>query len=70
MAGEESALWGDIDTQILLHLSIGRRLQEIGHHVGRTQWTVSWHIRRMSKAIGAKTPAHLVALAMRRGIIK
>lgn len=56
--------------EILRHLSNGVLQKQIGDHLGISVKTVENHLRQLKQRNQCKTPTHLVAMALRQGVLK
>lgn len=59
-----------IDIKILSYLADGVRLEQIAERMHYSRSTITHRLARMCEHYGAVTNTHLVAIAIREGIIK
>lgn len=63
--------WTDDELDKLLRmLAEGHRIKQIAHTLETTYRSVQWGLERLRDRYGAKTTAHLIALAYQRGTLK
>ena len=58
-----------LEQRILALLAEGRQSKEIAAEVMRSKPTVEFHVRALYAKLGARSRAHLVALAYRAGLL-
>jgi DNA-binding CsgD family transcriptional regulator len=64
MSGWESIT--PIEARIIGFVTEGHTNLEIGHLIGLSPRTVQWYLDRIFKKVGARSRAHLAALAVRQ----
>jgi DNA-binding NarL/FixJ family response regulator len=60
----------DCQLATLVGLASGESAKETGRRIGRTENTVKTHRRRLYKALGARSGAHAVAIAIATGLLR
>jgi DNA-binding CsgD family transcriptional regulator len=61
--------FSDVDVKIIHYLALGDELKEIAVRLTRSEATIKSHLRIMRLALGARSLRHLVALALKYGVI-
>lgn len=60
----------DAQFNVLVGLASGEDAKETGRRVGRTENTIKTHRRTLYKALGARSGAHAVAIAINLGLLR
>lgn len=69
-AEARAGLVTDREREVLRYVAEGLTNGEIGTRLGLTEDTIKTHMRRAMKKLGARSRAHVVVIAIRRGIIR
>jgi DNA-binding CsgD family transcriptional regulator len=70
IGGTKSTTLPPMQQRVFDELCQGKATSEIARSLGRSEWTISNHIKEIFKAFGVKSRSALLAEAVRRGLVK
>jgi DNA-binding CsgD family transcriptional regulator/DNA-binding transcriptional ArsR family regulator len=70
IGGTKSTTLPPMQQRVFDELCQGKATSEIARSLGRSEWTISNHIKEVFKAFGVKSRSALLAEAVRRGLVK